>query len=306
MTSANLTDSVAWTGLLEQIRAACLPNQEAHTAIVGLRLFHLAAPAPMARRFYTPSIALILQGEKIVTIGDVRQRLGAGAMLLASIDIPTFAEVSAGTVEEPYLSLTLELDLRLVRDLMVKHDFTAHAGAAAKTGLATGIVTPDLVAIFGRLLHLLDRPAEIPVMFDLIQRELIFRLMLSKEGMQLAQIARVDSHASRVLKAIDWLKENYAQPFSVKELASVAGMGISTLHHRFCELTSMSPLQYQKSLRLHAARNLMLGERIDVGTASLRVGYESAAQFSREYSRFFGAPPLRDIKAIRELGPHGG
>lgn len=302
MTGANVTDSAAWTGLLEQMRAACLPNQEYKTAIAGLCLFHLAAPAPMVRRFYTPSIALILQGEKIVTIGDVRQRLGSGAILLASIDIPTFAEVSAGSVEEPYLSLTLELDLQLVRDSMLKHDFAAHSLTSSQPGLAAGMVTPDLIAIFGRLLHLLDRPAEIAVMFDLIRRELIFRLLLSKEGTRLAQIARVDSHASRVLKAIDWLKENYALPFSMKELASVAGMGISTLHHRFRELTSMSPLQYQKSLRLHAARNLMLGERIDVGTAALRVGYESAAQFSREYARFFGFPPLRDIKAIRDLG----
>lgn len=292
-------DDPNWALLVSRVRERCLPDQERVTAIPTLSLFHLSFPTPVARRFYKPSIALVLQGEKAVTTGSSHYCCEPGAFLLASIDIPTFAQVSVASADKPYLALALELDLRLVRQLLASHEFPELAASPFRHGLAVGTANADLLEIFNRILGLLDRPADIPMLFDLVQRELIYRLLISPEGERLRQIAQADSQTSRVSKAIDWLKEHYTEPFSMKELASVAGMGVSTLHHRFRELTAMSPLQYQKSLRLHAARSLMLEERIDAGSAAVRVGYESAAQFNREYGRFFGNPPSRDIKALR-------
>jgi len=301
MNKEDLMTSPNWTSLLHRIHERCRPDQQLVTEIPALSIFHLASPTPAARLFYKPSIALILQGEKTVTIGDSKIRLGAGTFLLASIDIPTFAQVSVASADIPYLSLTLELDVRLVRQLIAAHDFPEPSNSLSRHALAAGLAEANLLDIFNRLVGLLDRPTEIPMMFDLIERELIYRLLLSPEGDQLRRMARTDSQSSRVSKAIDWLKGHYAEPFSMQVLANVAGMGVSTLHHRFRELTSMSPLQYQKSLRLHAARNMMLEEHIDAGSAALRVGYESAAQFNREYRRFFGAPPAQDIKVLRGM-----
>ena len=294
-------NDAAWMSLLSKVRQRCLPDQELTTALPQLSLYHMASPSPVVLRFFTPSIAVILQGEKTVMIGDTHHRLGEGAFLLASIDMPTFAQVSAASRAAPYLSLVVELDMQLVRHMLASQVFPEPGDNPMQPGLCVGTLNHDLLHVFERMLVLLDRPAEIAVMSDLLLRELIFRLLLCPEGSQLRQLARADGQVSRVSHAIDWLRDNYTQPFSMRQLAQRANMGVSTLHHRFRELTSMSPLQYQKNLRLHAARKLMLEQRVDASNAALQVGYESAAQFSREYRRFFGAPPSRDIKTLRGL-----
>jgi AraC-like DNA-binding protein len=153
-----------------------------------------------------------------------------------------------------------------------------------------------------RLLGLLDAPQDIPILSGLIQREIIYRLLRSPQGKHLRAIATLGEQSHRTSKAVEWLRMNYAKPLRVEELANMARMGVSTLHHQFRSLTAMSPLQYQKQLRLHVARERMLNDGVDAASAAFEVGYESASQFNREYSRFFGQPPMRDVKARRGVG----
>jgi AraC-like DNA-binding protein len=165
--------------------------------------------------------------------------------------------------------------------------------------MAAGLTSPELLGACSRLIDLLDAPQDIPFLGSLIQREIIYRLLRSPQGKHLRAIATHGEQSHRTAKAVAWLKMNYARPLRVEELASVAQMGVSTLHHHFRLLTAMSPLQYQKHLRLHVARERMLSNGLDAASAAFEVGYESASQFNREYSRFFGLPPMRDVKALR-------
>ena len=165
--------------------------------------------------------------------------------------------------------------------------------------MAVGVSSPELLDACSRLLDLLDVPEDIPFLGGLIQREIVFRLLRSPQGKHLRAIATLGEQSHRTAKAVEWLRMNYAKPLRVEELATMARMGVSTLHHQFRSLTAMSPLQYQKQLRLHVARERMLTEGLDAASAAFEVGYESASQFSREYSRFFGQPPMRDVKARR-------
>jgi AraC-like DNA-binding protein len=169
--------------------------------------------------------------------------------------------------------------------------------------MAVGVSSSELLDACSRLVDLLDAPREIPFLGSLIQREIVFRLLCSPQGKHLRAIATLGEQSHRTAKAVEWLRMNYAKPLRVEELATMARMGVSTLHHQFRSLTAMSPLQYQKQLRLHVARERMLNEGLDAASAAFEVGYESASQFSREYSRFFGQPPMRDIKARRYAVP---
>jgi transcriptional regulator GlxA family with amidase domain len=165
--------------------------------------------------------------------------------------------------------------------------------------MATGETTAELLGAFCRLMDLLDAPRDIPFLAGLIEREIIYRILQGSEGARLRAIATVGDQSHRTAKAIAWIRANYAKPLRVEDLAQIAGMGVSTLHHHFRALTAMSPLQYQKQLRLHAARGRMLINGLDAASAAFEAGYQSASQFNREYSRFFGQPPMREIRALR-------
>jgi AraC-like DNA-binding protein len=167
--------------------------------------------------------------------------------------------------------------------------------------MATGEVTLPLLAAFQRLIDLLDEPKDIPILAPIIEREIFYRLLIGDQGVRLRQIAASGSQSNQIARAIGWLKGNFARPLSIDELASQVNMSTSTFHHHFRQVTAMSPLQYQKWLRLNEARRLMLAEDRDATTAAFQVGYESPSQFSREYSRLFGAPPLRDISSLRQM-----
>jgi transcriptional regulator GlxA family with amidase domain len=169
--------------------------------------------------------------------------------------------------------------------------------------MATGEITLPLLTAFQRLLALLDEPKDIPILAPIIQREILYRLLVSDQGARLRQIASAGSQGNQIAQAIDWLKGNYSKPLHIDDLAARVYMSPSTFHHHFRELTARSPLQYQKWLRLNEARRLMLTERLDATGAAIQVGYESPTQFSREYSRLFGAPPLRDINKLRQQAP---
>lgn len=203
------------------------------------------------------------------------------------------------TEKEPLLGLLLKLEMPAVREILSQQEFHLGEESADSRGMAVGITSAELLDACSRLIDLLDSPQDIPFLSGLIQREIIYRLLRSPQGKNLRAIATLGEQSHRTAKAVEWLRVNYARPLRIEELATMARMGVSTLHHQFRSLTAMSPLQYQKQLRLHVARERMLNEGLDAATAAFEVGYESASQFNREYSRFFGQPPMRDIKARR-------
>jgi transcriptional regulator GlxA family with amidase domain len=213
------------------------------------------------------------------------------------------SQVVTASEEVPLLSLLLKLDMAVVREILGQEEFHTLEGPSQARGIAIGKTTVDLLTPCSRLLDLLDTPEDIPFLSHLIQREIVYRLLRDPQGKRLRAIATLGDQSHRTAKAIAWLKANYTKPLRVEKLAEVARMGMSTLHHHFRALTAMSPLQYQKQLRLVAARERMLIEGLDAASAAFEVGYESASQFNREYKRFFGQPPVRDIKARRLAGP---
>ncbi|SCX42319.1 MULTISPECIES: AraC family transcriptional regulator [unclassified Pseudomonas] len=272
------------------------------TPIAGLGLFRREAPAPPAICMIEPSIVLVAQGVKQIWIGGQAYGYDNTRLLMTSLDLPANSEVLQASPEQPCLGLLMKLDLRLVADLIAQDSMAPSRDRPSGIGASIGQATPDLLAPFVRLLALLDEPEAIPVLAPLIQREIHYRLLISDQAARLRQIASVDSQGYRIAKAIDWLKLNYTDPVRVEDLAARVQMSPPTFHHHFRQLTAMSPLQYQKWLRLNEAKRLMLDENMDVASAASKVGYESPSQFSREYGRLFGLPPKRDIAASREAG----
>ncbi len=196
-------------------------------------------------------------------------------------------------------ALILRLDMTIVRELINLQDFDVAGDSPDTLGMSVSAASAEILDACSRLLSLLDSPADIPVLSGLIEREIIYRVLRSRQGQHLRAIATAGDQTNRVARAASWLKENYAKPLRVEELANVARMGLSTFHNHFRALTAMSPIQYQKQIRLNVARQRLLNDGIDAATAAFEVGYESASQFNREYSRMFGQPPMRDIKARR-------
>ena len=249
---------------------------------------------------YDPCVALVVQGRKSVDIGDRTLVYDAHSCFVTPLDLPGVATILEASPDRPYLSLALRIDMREVATLMLDGALPAAPRPSDDTrAMATTTVTPALLDAFDRLLGLLDSPADAATLAPLIQREISYRLLTGEVGWRLRQIATADGQGPGVARAIELLRKRYTEPLRIEDLARAAAMGVSTLHHHFKALTGMSPLQYQKQLRLAEARRLMLAERLDASTAAYRVGYESPSQFSREYSRQFGAPPMRDIAGKR-------
>ncbi|MGI4813597.1 MAG: AraC family transcriptional regulator N-terminal domain-containing protein [Janthinobacterium lividum] len=271
------------------------------TAIPALTLYRRDAPTQPVCGMYEPSIAFIAQGSKRVLLGEESYGYEPQHLLFTSVDLPTVSQVTEASRERPYLSLLLKLDPRAIAQLMIDSDLPPPRGQQASRGIALIDVGPALLNAFQRLLDLLDEPQDIPVLAPLIQREILYRLLIGEQGARLRQIGASGSKSHQIARAIEWLKRNFARPLRIDDLAADVEMSTSTFHHQFRALTAMSPLQFQKQLRLHEARRLMLAELMDSGSAALEVGYESPSQFSREYSRLFGAPPLRDITNLRQV-----
>jgi AraC-like DNA-binding protein len=276
------------------------------TEIPGLILFRRDEPTPPVSGMYEPSICLIAQGAKRVLLGDDTFVYDARHFLLTSVHLPTVVQITDASRERPCLGLMLKLDQRVMSQLMVDSNLPPPRTQQSSRGMATGEVTLPLLAVFQRLIDLLDEPVDIPILAPIIQREITYRLLVGDQGARLRQIASAGSQSQQIGRAIDWLQGNFTRPLRIDELAIQVNMSTSTFHHHFRALTAMSPLQYQKSLRLSEARRLMLTERLDAATAAFQVGYESPSQFSREYSRLFGAPPLRDITNLRQMAAGEG
>lgn len=289
-----------------QIIGARTPGSgDFETPIAGLSFFRRDALSPPAVCMVPPSILLVAQGAKRMWVGGEGYPYDTSRFLITSLDLPANSEVTQASPARPCLGLMLKLDLRMLTELIAQGGLPPQRDRSVGTGVGIGTIAPSLLAPFGRLLELLEEPGAIPVLAPMVQREIHYRLLQSDQLAKLRQIASVDSQSHRIARAIDWLKLNYAQPIRVDELAARVQMSAPTFHHHFRQLTTMSPLQYQKWLRLSEAKRLMLNEQADVASAAFKVGYESPSQFSREYGRLFGAPPKRDIAALRTQGKVG-
>ncbi len=269
------------------------------TPIPGLGFFRREHPSPPVVCMVEPSIILVARGEKRLWVGGEGYTYDTSRFLITSLNLPANSEVLAASPQQPCLGLTLKLDLRMLAELSAQGGLPPSRDKASGSSVGIGCATPALLASFERLLALLEEPEAIPVLAPLIQREIHYRLLMSDQAAKLRQITAVDGQGYRIAKAIDWLKLHYASALRIEELAERVQMSPPTFHHHFRQLTAMSPLQYQKWLRLNEAKRLMLNEHLDVSSAAFKVGYESPSQFSREYSRLFGAAPKHDIAKLR-------
>jgi AraC-like DNA-binding protein len=269
------------------------------TDIPGLLLTRRTAPTAPASATYEPSLAVVAQGRKQATLGGTTFIFDQSRYLLTSLDLPVICNVIEASEAVPYLCFVLKLEMPVVRELLSREEIHSPEAQSDNPAMATGETSAELLDACCRLVGLLNTPRDIPFLSGLIQREIIYRILRGPEGARLRAIATLGDQSHRTAKAIAWIRSNYAKPLRVEDLAQIAGMGLSTLHHHFRALTAMSPLQYQKQLRLQAARGRMLVDGLDAASAAFEVGYESPSQFNREYSRLFGQPPKRDIRTLR-------
>jgi AraC-like DNA-binding protein len=283
--------------------ASFVSNQEKRiTEIPGISLHRRTSPTPPCRTTYHPGIIVVAQGAKQVNLGQKSFIYDESNYLLTAVDLPIVSWVAKATEEVPCLVLSLTLDIAMVRELLSREEIHVAASPSEGPALSIGETTPEFLSACCRLLDLLNSPQDIPFLSGLIQREIIYRILRGPEGARLRSVATLGDQSHRTAKAIAWIVANYSKTLRVEDLAELSSMGVSTLHHHFRMLTSMSPLQYQKQLRLQSARNLMLNNGLDAASAAFEVGYESPTQFNREYSRFFGQPPMRDIRTLRSPG----
>jgi AraC-like DNA-binding protein len=289
--------------LARKIANRAVAEGDVATEIPGLHLYRRSVTTACASAAYEPSLVVFVQGQKRINVGKTTYICDGSNFLLTSVDLPVVSQVVAATEKVPLLGLVLKLEMPAVREILSQQEFHLREQPADARGMALGVSSLELLDACSRLVDLLDAPQDIPFLSSLIQREIVFRLLRSPQGKHLRAIATLGEQSHRTAKAVEWLRMNYTKPLRVEELATMARMGVSTLHHQFRSLTAMSPLQYQKQLRLHVARERMLNEGLDAASAAFEVGYESASQFNREYSRFFGQPPMRDIKARRFPDP---
>jgi AraC-like DNA-binding protein len=273
------------------------------TDIPGLTLHRRVAPTAPCSGTYEPGVTVIAQGRKRVDLGRTTFIYGESRYLLTAVDLPIVSQIVEASEEVPCLAMSLKLEMPVIRELLNREEVQVGEAPSGSPAMATGEATAEFLSACCRLIDLLNTPEDIPFLSRLIQREVIYRILRGPEGARLRAIATQGDQSNRTAKAIAWVKENYAKPLRVEDLAKIAGMGLSTLHHHFRMLTAMSPLQYQKRLRLQAARGRMLVDGLDAASAAYEVGYESASQFNREYGRLFGQPPMRDIRTLRSAGP---
>jgi AraC-like DNA-binding protein len=288
------------TELARKIASFVGSSEKLITGIPGLLLTRRTAPTAPAAATYEPSLAVVAQGRKQAILAGTTFIFDESRYLLTSLDLPVICNVIEASEDVPYLCFVLKLEMSVVRELLSREEVPQ--AQSDSPAMATGETTAELLDPCCRLINLLNTPQDIPFLSCLIQREIIYRILRGSAGARLRAIATLGDQSHRTAKAIAWLKANYAKPLRVDDLAQIASMGVSTLHHHFRALTAMSPLQYQKQLRLQTARGRMLVDGLDAASAAFEVGYESASQFNREYSRFFGQPPMRDIRTLRSPG----
>ena len=265
----------------------------------GLALAVAEAPSGPVHGVYRPSICIVLQGAKVSRLGDSAFRYDAGKCLIASLEVPIRAEIVAASAQAPYIAVVLRIDPAVVAELLLDQAGTDALSAPVPAALCVHPLPPDLVEPLERLLALAGRPRDIPVLAPMIRREIVWHLLNGPHGAALRQIGLTDSRTARIGRSIAWVRDNFTDTISVPHLAALAGMSPATFHRHFKAATAMTPLQFQKSLRLQEARRRLLSDGSDVAQVGFAIGYDSPSQFSREYRRMFGAPPGRDGAEIR-------
>src|SRR6266487_6821772 len=269
-------------------------------ALQGLHLSRSSLPLKPLHSVLEPSLCVIAQGSKEVLLGDSRYRYDPSQYLLATVELPRVSQVLEASKERPYLSLRLELAPTLVSSVMVEAGHASPPGHADVRAIDVSPLDENLLDAFVRLVRLLDAPAEARVLLPLITREIIYRLLMGEQGGRLRHLAILGGYTPHIARAVERLRQGFDQPLRIEQMARELGMSVSGFHHLFKAVTALSPLQFQKRLRLQEARRLLLGEDLDAASAAYRVGYHDASHFNREYKSLFGVPPMRDVQRLRE------
>jgi|WetSurMetagenome_2_1015567.scaffolds.fasta_scaffold41724_1 AraC-like DNA-binding protein len=269
------------------------------TAIEGLMISRRHDAKELTNCIYKPLVAVVVQGSKRSVIGSEEYRYGENHCLVIGVDIPSANHVLVASPEQPFLAVILDLDKYLIAQLAAEIPPSFRPGDDSNKGMAVAEVDPAVLDAFLRLVELLDKPEQIPVLAPMIIREIHYRLLTGPQGERLRMINTLGTQSNQIAKTITWLRDNYKEPLQVDELARRVNMATSTFHRHFRQVTTLSPLQFQKRLRLYEAQRLMLTENEDAAIAALAVGYESPTQFNREYKRLFREPPHRHVSQIR-------
>lgn len=284
------------TDAMDELRGIVMRAGDKWTA-TGLPRVSMVRAEACSDQVYEPMLHLMLQGSKDLSIGDRLLRFAPGSYCLIPVDLPAICQVRPEKPRLPDLAISLTLDTSVIAALLVEHPKLGAAEQAS--GFSVSPVTPELIDAWLRMMRLIDRPEESAVLAPMIEREILFRVLQGPQGNMLRQIAGADGRLSHVRRAIDWIRAHYAEPFRVEPLAELAGMSVASFYRHFKGITAMTPIQYQKRLRLLKARRLLLFEPRDAAAIGFSVGYESASQFSREYARMFGLPPVRDMARFK-------
>ena len=284
-----------------------LPNDGAAEPLEGLLLNRASAPTGLEHSMFFPAFCVIAQGRKEILLGENRYWYHPAQYLIATAELPIASRITEASPERPYLNLILKLDSRLVSSVMVEAGHGAPLSQSLVTAIDVSPLDAGLLDAVVRLIKLLDSPSDARFLAPMVKREIVYRLLKGAQRGRLAHIAALGSNTQRITEAITRLRDEFNQPLRIEEVARELGMSVSGFHHHFKTLTAMSPLQFQKQLRLQEARRLMLGEGLDAAGAGHRVGYDDASYFNREYKKLFGAPPLRDVERLRKAAPqHAG
>lgn len=269
------------------------------TAIEGFMISRRHDAKELENCVYKPLVAVVLQGSKRSVIGSEEYRYGENHCLVIGVDLPSANHVLDASPEKPFLAVTLDLDKYLITQLSAEIPPSSRFENGSYKGMAVAEVDPDVLDAFLRLAELLDKPEQIPVLAPLLIREIHYRLLVGPQGERLRMINTLGTQSNQIARSITWLRENYKEPLQVDDLARQVNMATSTFHRHFRQVTTLSPLQFQKRMRLFEAQRRMLVENEDAAIAGLAVGYESATQFNREYKRMFGEPPHRHVSQMR-------
>jgi AraC-like DNA-binding protein len=285
--------------LVERLMQA-LPEDGAAEPLEGLLLRRASSPTKLMHSVFFPAFCVIAQGRKEILLGENRYWYDPAQYLIATAELPIVSRITEASPEQPYLSVILKLDSRLVSSVMAEAGHGASPSQSLVTAIDVSPLDAGLLDAVVRLVTLLDSPSDARFLAPMVTREIVYRLLKGAQRGRLAHIAALGINTQRITEAMTRLRNEFNQPLRIEEVARELGMSVSGFHHHFKTLTAMSPLQFQKQLRLQEARRLMLGEGLDAASAGYRVGYDDASYFNREYKKLFGAPPVRDVERLRE------
>jgi len=266
----------------------------------GVRLHRVSAPTDLGPSVSFPSFCVVVQGRKEVLVGDTRYTCDLAHYLIATAALPLASQIVEASEERPYLCVIILLDPTLISSVMIESGYVAPRSQPAVAATDTSLLDVRLLDPVVRLVRLLQSPNDARFLAPLLKREIVYRLLSGAQHGRIAQMAALGEGSHRIAQALEWLRRDFNRPLQIEELARALGMSPSGFHYHFRALTAMSPLQFQKQLRLQEARRLMLGEGLDAAHAGYRVGYDDAAYFNREYKKLFGEPPMRDVERLRE------